>query len=162
MPSPKREFPTTATILTKLTKLIKDVEATLHASKDSDVVKNAARQMLADLQSKQQEIDTRVATNHQYKPVESYNYLNDIIEIVEKYKTDLEAAPGFWNKLAFSINEFFGKEIFNVTKTEFSKSSEASLGANVDPVRNYKQELKDIKELKDTALTDSVSQMMGF
>ena len=63
--------------------------------------------------------------------MESYDFLHDIIEVVEKYKTDLEAAPGFWNKVAFSINEFFGKEIFNVAKSEFSKPNEASVDAHV-------------------------------
>lgn len=162
MPKPELEYPTAATILTKLTKLIGDVKTTLDASKDSDVVKNAAHQMLAELQKKQEEINNRVQKNDQYEPMESYDFLHDIIEVVEKYKTDLEAAPGFWNKVAFSINEFFGKEIFNVAKTEFSKPNEASVDAQVDPVHNYKQELKDMKDLKDDALVDSASQMMGF
>lgn len=150
----RHQYPTADAILVSLTDLINKVEE-INISENEHFVKETANKMLAELKAQQEELKKYVAATKQYDPFHSHEVLSNIFNIVKSHKTDLEAAPGFWNKVAYCINDFFGAEIFHVTKTEFSKDNDEKATS----FKHYKEEIKDMKEC---ATFDSVAATLGF
>ncbi|RUR06743.1 hypothetical protein [Legionella sp. km772] len=155
MPKPKRaQYPTADKILDSLTDLINKVEE-INFNESDSFVHDTANKMIAELKNKQEVLREYVLTKPQYDPYHSYQVLSEILAIVKEHKTNLEAAPGFWNKVAYHLNQFFGAEVFTVNKTDFSKGNDEKAAS----FNSYKEELKD---MKDNATFDSVSKTFSF
>jgi hypothetical protein len=131
--------------------LINDIETLVkqQASKMPEKSKEAAVAMLSDLKFLQRSSDVNIPTDFETVLMNTFN-------IIQKYETPLEAAPGFFNQFKSLLNSFVEKltgvkDLLPVEKI-----------GTVNDNASFQKTKDDIKNLKQEKLGNPVGNFMRF
>lgn len=160
----KKKCPKLDVIAETLACFMKDIE-TLASEESEPAVKPVVDEMTKKLKKILREINRDIkyelkampqnAQHVGYDAFESSDYLEQVVDVIKKYQTDLEVMPGFWNKLANLVNELIGTSVFTVDKTAFGLKED-------EQKSDFQAKKEELKELKEQANQDKYTQILPW